>query len=64
MTNDKRTFIKINGLPSGFKNTRRWKLKTPEEETPDVEARLTSMHGPNYDTHFSNINCSKFLRGL
>ena len=41
---DKRIFIKINGPTSGFKNT--WKY---------IEARLISMHGPNYAAHYSNI---------
>ena len=52
-TRDKRTVMKINGPPSGFENIRKW-----------IEARLISMHGTNYVTHFSNINCSKVFKML
>ena len=50
-THDKRTFIKINGPPSGFKSIRKY-----------IEARLISMDGPNYSAHFSNISCSKVFK--
>ncbi|GBM88366.1 hypothetical protein AVEN_265899-1 [Araneus ventricosus] len=48
--NDERTFIKINGPPSGCENTR----KCLKEE-------LNLMHGTNYSLHFTNIYRNKKL---
>ncbi|GBO45743.1 hypothetical protein AVEN_70719-1 [Araneus ventricosus] len=49
-TNDKKTFIKINGPPSGYKNIRKC-----------LKAALTLKYGTNYSLLYTNIHRSKKL---
>ncbi|GBM66882.1 hypothetical protein AVEN_263943-1 [Araneus ventricosus] len=44
-TSDKRTFVKIKGPPSGYKNTRKC-----------LKAALNLMYGTNYSLHFASIH--------
>ncbi|GBM60915.1 hypothetical protein AVEN_156029-1 [Araneus ventricosus] len=50
-TNDKKTFIKINSPPSGYKNTRK-----------SLKVAITLIYGTNYSLHFTNILRSKKIR--
>lgn len=52
-TNDKRTFIQINGPPSGYKNTRKF-----------IKAGLISMFGVNYAANFSNTHRNKIMKNF
>ncbi|GBM91072.1 hypothetical protein AVEN_99400-1 [Araneus ventricosus] len=49
-TNDKRTFITINGPPSGYENIKKC-----------LKAALNRMYGTHYSLHFSNIHRNKKL---